>query len=39
MIVQIEKFNTIFVIKCEYAEDILEISKIYEKRFCNKEEL
>ena len=39
MNVQIEKFNTIFVVKCEYNEGILEIIQKYEKRFCNKEEL
>ena len=39
MNVQIEIFNTSFVVKCDYNEDILTVIQKYEKRFCNKEEL
>ena len=39
MNVQIEIFNTSFVVKCDYNEDILTVIQKYVKRFCNKEEL
>ena len=39
MNVQIEIFNTSFVVKCDYNEDILTVIQKYEKRFCNIEEL
>ena len=39
MNVQIEIFNTSFVVKCDYNEDILTVIQKYEKRFCNKEKL
>ena len=39
MNVQIQKFNTRFVVKCEYNEDILSLFQKYEKMYCNKEEL
>ena len=37
--VQIQKFKTRFVVKCEYNEDILSLIQKYEKIYCNKEEL
>ena len=39
MNVQIQKFNTRFVVKCEYNEDILSLFQKYEKMYCNKEEI
>ena len=39
MNVQIQKFKTRFVVKCEYNEDILSLIQKYEKIYCNKEEL